>query len=110
MGIRWCKSQSGGIEFQAGLGESPEFFKAQSPRTDVGRIIENQRAAREIELEAAHAMFVVGKQVGIGKVTQVVRALPDVDGVGKPGDEPNQSRSNFATVALLEQRKIFCQW
>lgn len=74
------------------MRKAPEFFKAQSPWANVARIIKNKRAAREVELKSAYPVLVVGKHVCVGKMAQVVRALPDINGVRKTRNQLNQSR------------------
>ena len=59
---------------------------------DVGRVVSYKRAARLLDMEAANSMSVVGEQVRVSQMTQVVGALPHLDKMGVAGDELHQSR------------------
>ena len=73
------------------MGQLPQFLEALPPGVDVGRVVNDQRAARLLDVETAHSVGIVGKQVRVGKVAQVVGALPHVDHVREAGDELHQA-------------------
>jgi len=74
------------------MGQFPQFLEALPPGIDVGWIVENERAARLIDMETADAMALVGQHVRIRQMTQVVRALSHVDDMRKAGNELHQAR------------------
>ena len=74
------------------MGQLPQFLEALSPGMDVGRVVENDRATRLIDMEAAHAVAVVRQQVGVRKMAQVVGTLPHLDGVRKACNYLDQAR------------------
>jgi hypothetical protein len=63
------------------VGQLPQFLEALLPWVDVGPVIENERATRLIDMEAAYPVATVRQQMGIGEMAQIVRTLPCFDHV-----------------------------
>ena len=73
------------------MGQFPQFFEALPPGMNVGRIVDNERAARLIDMEAAHAVALVDQYVRIRQMAQVVRTLSHVDGMQKAHYDSHQA-------------------
>ena len=84
-------SKPRGIDLQARVGQIPQFREALPPRVDVGRVVDDQRAARLVDVKTAHTVGIVREQVRVGKMAQVVGALPHVDHVREAGDDVHQA-------------------
>lgn len=90
--IRNGASQTGCVDPQAGLGQFPQFFEAHAPRLKINRVIDNQRAARLIDMETAHTVAVVGQYMRVLEVAQIVRTLPHLDALREAGYQLAQAR------------------
>ena len=91
-GARGTGSKAGRIDPQAGMGQFPQFFEALPPGMNVAPIVENERAARLIDMETAYAVVLVSQYVRIRQLAQVVRTLSHVDDMQKARNEPHQAR------------------
>ena len=87
------RSQSSGIDPQTRVRQLPKFLEALQPGTNVGGIVKNQCAARLIDMEATYSVALVGEDMGIGQIAQVVGALAYVDDVRKAKDQLPQALS-----------------
>ena len=73
------------------MGQFPQLLEALPPRTDIGGVVESQRAAWLVDMEAAHPVAFIRQQVRIRQVAQIVRALSRFDDMREANDEPHQA-------------------
>lgn len=87
-----CYSKAGGVECQARVGQVPEFLEALLPGMYVGPVIDNEGAARLVDVEATDALAAVGQKMGIREMAQIVRGLPRFDQVREARNQLQQAR------------------
>ena len=66
------RSKPGGIDAQAGQRLFPQILESLAPGMYSPRIVEDQRTARLVELKAPYRTVVVGEDMRVGKMSQVV--------------------------------------